>query len=107
LGIPELRAGVPFLEEKLKNYAEEVVEQAEILMKYQGYINKEQDMVDKMNKLEHIALDADYDYSKIQSLSSEARQKLTKIKPITLGQASRISGVSPSDISILMVHMGR
>lgn len=107
LGIPELRAGVPFLEDKLKNYAEEVVEQAEILMKYQGYINKEQDMVDKMNKLEHIALDADYDYSKIQSLSSEARQKLTKIKPITLGQASRISGVSPSDISILMVHMGR
>jgi tRNA uridine 5-carboxymethylaminomethyl modification enzyme len=76
-------------------------------MKYQGYIEKEQEMVKKINKLEHVLLDIEYDYDRIKSLSSEARQKLSKVRPRTLGQASRISGVSPADISILMVHMGR
>ena len=72
-----------------------------------GYIEKEQEMVDKINRLEHISIEPEYDYSHIKSLSAEARQKLGKIKPRTLGQAARISGVSPADISILMVHMGR
>jgi tRNA uridine 5-carboxymethylaminomethyl modification enzyme len=85
----------------------EILEQAEIMMKYQGYIEKEQEMVNKAGRLEHITLDETYDYNTIKSLSNEARQKLTKIRPRTLGQASRISGVSPADISILMVHMGR
>ncbi len=107
LGMAELEDVLPDLKAKLSHFITETVEQAEILMKYQGYIDKEQDMVDKMIKLEHISLDGDYDYQQIKSLSNEARQKLALIKPRTLGQASRISGVSPSDISILMVHMGR
>ena len=95
------------LSEFLASVPRETVEQAEITMKYQGYIQKEQEMVDRINKLEHISLRTDYDYNVIRSLSAEARQKLSQIKPRTLGQASRISGVSPADISILMVHMGR
>ncbi len=71
------------------------------------YIDKEQELVEKVSRLEHISLDEEYDYTNIKSLSNEARQKLLKIRPRTLGQASRISGVSPADISILMVHMGR
>lgn len=107
LGINDLESILPRLKEKLSSFDSETREQAEILMKYQGYIDKEQDMVDKMSKLEHISLDSEYDYQQIKSLSNEARQKLALVKPRTLGQASRISGVSPSDISILMVHMGR
>jgi len=98
---------LPFLKEQVSGLDPEILEQAEIVMKYEGYIAKEQEMVNKINKLEHISLDAEYNYSQIKSLSTEAKQKLAKIKPRTLGQASRISGVSPSDISILMVHMGR
>ncbi|MBL7926412.1 MAG: tRNA uridine-5-carboxymethylaminomethyl(34) synthesis enzyme MnmG [Bacteroidia bacterium] len=89
------------------NALENVCEQSEIIMKYEGYILKEQEMVNKMNKLESVRLYENFDYNKISSLSTEARQKLLKIKPTTLGQASRISGVSPSDISILMVYLGR
>lgn len=98
---------------KLKSLVEDVLnkneiwEAAEILMKYEGYINKEKELADKMSKLENVELHLDFDYNKIKSLSTEARQKLTKIKPRTLGQASRISGVSPSDISVLMVYLGR
>ena len=95
------------LRDKMTNMRPETIEQAEIVMKYQGYIEKEQEMVDKINKLEHIVLKADFDYSQIKSLSSEAKQKLAAIKPRTLGQASRISGVTPADVSVLMVHMGR
>ncbi len=91
----------------LNGNTSELIEQAEICMKYEGYIEKELDLVNKMNKLENIRLFENFDYSKVNSLSTEARQKLTQIKPQTLGQASRISGVSPSDISILMVYMGR
>jgi len=76
-------------------------------LKYEGYIRKEQDMVEKMNRLEEVVLKNDVDYNKLVSLSLEAREKLTEIKPRTIGQASRISGVSPSDISVLLVHMGR
>ena len=76
-------------------------------MKYDAYIEKEMELVQKMGKLEDISIRADYDYSQLKSLSIEARQKLAKIKPTSLGQASRISGVSPADVSVLLVHMGR
>ncbi|MCK9480174.1 MAG: tRNA uridine-5-carboxymethylaminomethyl(34) synthesis enzyme MnmG [Bacteroidia bacterium] len=86
---------------------EEDVAQAEINIKYATYIEKEKETADKIKRLEGVKLNPDYDYSKIVSLSSEARQKLSKIKPETLGQASRISGVSPADISVLLVYFGR
>ena len=98
---------IPGLAEKLQVFSPETIEQAEIMMKYQGYIEKEQEMVDKINRLEHISIEPNYNYDQIRSLSNEARQKLGAIRPQTLGQAARISGVSPADISILMVHMGR
>jgi len=84
----------------------EAMDQAEIQVKYEGYISKEQNLAERMNSLDSLML-PDIDFKKINSLSSEAREKLTRIKPRNLGQASRISGVSPSDISILMVHIGR
>ena len=83
------------------------IEQAEIQIKYSGYIQKEQENVEKFNRLESIKIPEDFNFSKIKSISSEGREKLTKIKPMTIGQASRISGVSPSDISVLLVYMGR
>lgn len=89
------------------NLDEEILEQTEISIKYEGYIVREEELVQKMNRLENIKLNPEYDYANIQSLSSEARQKLNKHRPISIGQASRISGISPSDISILLVHMGR
>ena len=76
-------------------------------MKYQGYIAREQEKVEKMSRLEAVRLSESFDYSTLQSLSSEAREKLNQIKPASIGQASRISGVSPADISVLLVHMGR
>lgn len=85
----------------------EVLEEAEVLMKYEGYIEKENDIVQKLNRLEDIKLYPDFDYSKLSGLSTEARQKLSKIKPSTLGQASRISGVSPSDVSVLMIYISK
>lgn len=90
-----------------KHFNDETLEQAEIMMKYEGYIEKEEEFVEKMNRFENILLHSDFDYQKINSLSNEARQKLSNIKPQTLGQASRISGVSPSDISVLMVYLGK
>ena len=89
------------------NIDEEILELAEIRIKYEGYINKEKDLADKMGKIDEIPLKPDFDYQSLNSLSYEAREKLTKIKPKTLGQASRISGVSPSDINVLMVFIGR
>ena len=83
------------------------IEEAEILMKYEGYIEKEKELVSKMKRLEELSIPQNFDYHKIKSLSSESREKLTKIKPATLGMASRISGVTPSDVSVLMVYMGR
>ena len=85
----------------------EIVEQTEIHVKYAGYIEKEKNQADKLNRLENVSIPSKFDYSKVQSLSIEARQKLTKIQPRTISQASRISGVSPSDISVLLVYMGR
>ncbi len=89
------------------NLDREVVEQAEILVKYSGYIEKEKNNADKLNRLEDLKIHADFDYDTVKSISHEAREKLKKIRPATISQASRISGVSPADISILLIHMGR
>jgi tRNA uridine 5-carboxymethylaminomethyl modification enzyme len=93
--------------EFIVKYDQEIIEQAEILMKYEGYIIKEHETAEKIQRLEGIRLTKDFNYSQLTSLSNEAREKLNKIKPETIGQASRISGISPSDISILMVYLGR
>ena len=85
----------------------EVIMQAEIQMKYDGYITREQDVANKMNRLEGVKIPLDMDFSKLSSLSSEAKIKLKEIQPATIGQASRISGVSPSDVSVLLVYLGR
>ncbi|HSQ45340.1 MAG TPA: tRNA uridine-5-carboxymethylaminomethyl(34) synthesis enzyme MnmG, partial [Lutibacter sp.] len=89
------------------NIDREIEEQTEIHVKYAGYIDKERNQADKVNRLENVAIPGNFDYSKVKSLSIEARQKLTKIQPTTISQASRISGVSPSDIAVLLVYMGR
>jgi tRNA uridine 5-carboxymethylaminomethyl modification enzyme len=86
---------------------DEVIEQTEVLIKYDGYISKERELISKMNRLEEVPIAPNFDFEKIGSLSTEARQKLSKVKPQTLGQASRISGVNPSDVSILMTYLGR
>jgi tRNA uridine 5-carboxymethylaminomethyl modification enzyme len=85
----------------------EVIEQAEIQVKYSGYIAKEKNNADKLTRLEYVKIPAGYDYSQIKSMSYEAREKLKKVQPSTVAQASRISGVSPNDISVLLVYMGR
>ncbi len=107
LDINILNDHIPLVKNFLKDYSEDNLLQAEILMKYEGYIEKEQLMVDKMNRLENVIIYEDFDYSTIHNISSEAREKFTKQKPRTLGQAARISGISPSDISVLLVHLGR
>jgi tRNA uridine 5-carboxymethylaminomethyl modification enzyme len=84
-----------------------VLEQAEIQIKYAGYIAKEKAQADKLTQLDYVQIPKEFDYEKVKSLSIEARQKLAKIKPVTIAQASRISGVSPSDLSVLLVYMGR
>jgi tRNA uridine 5-carboxymethylaminomethyl modification enzyme len=99
--------------EKVKAYIEEnnldqeIIEQAEIQVKYSGYIEKERNNADKLTRLEDVKIPEFFDYEKIKSMSIEAKQKLGKIRPVTISQASRISGVSPSDISVLLIHMGR
>jgi tRNA uridine 5-carboxymethylaminomethyl modification enzyme len=85
----------------------EILEQAEIQVKYSGYIDKERNNAEKLTRLEDLKIPLDFDYNKIKSMSIEAKQKLSKIRPVTISQASRISGVSPSDISVLLVYMGR
>jgi tRNA uridine 5-carboxymethylaminomethyl modification enzyme len=98
---------------KLKDFlkehtiAKDVIEQAEIHLKYSGYIEKERNNADKLNRLENVVIPASFKYEKVKSLSFEATEKLNKVKPTSISQASRISGVSPSDISVLLVYMGR
>jgi tRNA uridine 5-carboxymethylaminomethyl modification enzyme len=101
--IPKLRE----LSEKLGNRKEELIESVEILIKYEGYISRERSMADKIKRLENIGLDESFDYNKLKSISTEARQKLSRLRPKSIGQALRISGVSPSDISVLLIYMGR
>ena len=98
---------IEFIGEKTKEFTEEVKEQAEINIKYKGYIEKEKENVAKLNRLETIRIPEDFNYTKISSLSSEAKQKLNKIQPKTIAQAARISGVSPSDINVLLIYLGR
>lgn len=99
--------------QKVKDYIDanevdlEILEQAEIQVKYSGYIEKERNNANKLTRLEDVKIPDDFDYNKIKSMSIEARQKLGKIRPVTISQASRISGVSPSDISVLLIYMGR
>ena len=107
ISIADLRKVLPDLDAYLGAFDEESVNLAEINMKYAGYIKKEQELVEKMTRLEEVNLHETLDYSGLKSLSAEAREKLTRMKPRTIGQASRISGVSPADISVLLVHLGR
>lgn len=101
--LPELKAVLEFPE----NRKEEIAEAAEIKMKYKGYIEREKIVADKMHRLEGIKIRGHFKYNEIQEISTEGRQKLEHIDPETLAQASRIPGVSPSDINVLLVMMGR
>lgn len=85
----------------------DIISQTEIILKYEGYIDREEDVAKKMNRMEDLVIPEGVDYSKMLSISTEARQKLSKIMPVTIGQASRVSGVSPSDIAVLLIHLGR
>ena len=83
------------------------MEQVEIDIKYKGYIDREKDHANKIKRLEHVLIPSDIDYSKFSSLSTESKEKLNQIKPKDIGQASRISGIKPSDVSILLIYLGR
>jgi len=107
ISIQDFNEHLPKIQNALSSYGTEAVEQAEIQIKYQTYIDKERDLVERMRQLEDLSIPSNFDYGKILALGAEAREKLTKIKPRTLGQASRISGINPSDVQILMVYMGR
>ncbi len=107
IGLKDMMAAIPTLAEAINEQDPLILEQVEIQAKYEVYIEKEQELVSKMANLENLLIPDSFDYEKLSSISSEARQKLQKIRPATLGQASRISGVNPSDVQILMVYMGR
>ncbi|WP_431611319.1 tRNA uridine-5-carboxymethylaminomethyl(34) synthesis enzyme MnmG [Chryseobacterium sp. 'Rf worker isolate 10'] len=98
---------IDFIKEVSSQYNNEVREQAEINIKYKGYIEKEKENVAKLNRLENIKIPEDFDYTKLSSLSTEAKQKMSNVRPKTIAQAGRISGVSPSDINVLLVYLGR
>ena len=102
-----LADAVPALRDFLAPYDAETVNLAEVTLKYEGYIERERQAVEKMSRLEGIKLGRSFDYEQLTALSKEARQKLNQLKPVTIGQASRISGVSPADVSVLLVHLGR
>jgi tRNA uridine 5-carboxymethylaminomethyl modification enzyme len=105
--LEDLALQLPKLREALSVFSKEAIEQASIQVKYDVYIEKEKELVQRMSQLEELEIPETFDYKKIASLGNEAREKLNKIKPRTLGQASRISGINPSDVQILMVFMGR
>jgi len=110
VSINDLRAlvlGISSVELSAPDIVEEVLEYAEISIKYAGYIEREKIVADKLKRLEHIKINPNFDFSQLESLSTEARQKLSRIKPADIGQASRIPGVSPSDINVLLVYFGR
>ncbi len=113
LSRPQIELADMLTLDKVKEYInandldQEILEQAEIQVKYSGYIEKERNNADKLTRLEDVKIPEFFDYEKIKSMSIEAKQKLSKIRPITISQASRISGVSPSDISVLLIYMGR
>ena len=103
----DLVNALPVLQKELNDFSKDSIEQASIQIKYDVYIEKEKELVERMSQLENLMIPETFDYRKISSLGNEAREKLSKIKPSTLGQASRISGINPSDVQILMVYMGR
>ena len=110
INLEEITKRSPLINERLEKYKEynsDALSQAEIQIKYEGYISREQDIADKMIRLENVKIPPSIDYGSFASLSSEAVEKLTAIKPVTIGQAGRISGVSPSDVSVLLVFLGR
>ena len=110
LTIHDLQCANDTLKEFIDNIGAEkrdVLEQAEIMIKYKGYLDREKDVADKLSRLEYVTIPDGIDYSKFSSLSNEAKEKLSGIGPKTLGQASRISGIKPSDISVLMIYLGR
>ena len=107
LGLTGLAQHVAKLGSALSSFEPDSLEQAEIQIKYQVYIDKEKDLVERMRQLEDLEIPEHFDYQRIVSLGAEAREKLNKVKPRTLGQASRISGINPTDVQILMVYMGR
>jgi tRNA uridine 5-carboxymethylaminomethyl modification enzyme len=107
VNLTALKTEVEWLSKILSSYSDEAMEQAEIQVKYQVYIDKERDLVDRMRQLEDLEIPEQFDYQRIISLGAEAREKLKRVRPKTLGQASRISGINPSDVQILMVYMGR
>ena len=110
LGLFDMIRSLPFLAERYdlsQPFMRECVQEAEILIKYDGYITKEYDLAEKLNRLDYVKLPEDFDYHTITSLSYEAREKLNRYRPTTLGQASRISGISPADISVLAIFLGR
>ncbi len=107
IGLREMMKQIPKLNDALMKFDQETLEQAEIQIKYETYIEKEKELVAKMSQLEDLLIPDNFNYDKLGSLSNEARQKFNRIRPRTLGQASRISGVNPSDVQILMVFMGR
>src|SRR5690554_3629355 len=108
LNMDDMRT-IPSVEEFIaeNQLDDEVIQQAEIQVKYAGYIQKEKNNADKLNRLEGVKIPKNFDYSRVKSLSFEAREKLTEIRPVTISQASRISGISPNDVSVLLVYMGR
>ena len=105
--LAELVLGLNDIFDSLPNRRDEIIEAAEVKMKYAGYIERERIIADKMHRLENIRIRGRFDYNQLQSLSTECRQKLIRINPETLAQASRIPGVSPSDINVLLVLLGR
>jgi len=107
IGLNDMKAYIGGIEQVLQGFSNDVIEQTEIQLKYDSYIQKEKELVAKMSQLEDLMIPDNFSYDKLFSLSNEARQKFAKIRPRTLGQASRISGVNPSDVQILMVFMGR
>lgn len=107
ISLKGMKENIPSLCECLQEYDHEILEEAEIQIKYETYIQKETELVERMSHIEDLEIPDNFNYGKLQSLSTEARQKFNKIRPKTLGQASRISGVSPSDIQVLMIYMGR
>jgi tRNA uridine 5-carboxymethylaminomethyl modification enzyme len=107
ISLQKMIAGLPKIKAALTGFTDQIIEQADIQIKYNVYIEKEKELVKRMNQLEDLLIPENFDYNRIISLSAEALQKFKRIKPRTLGQASRISGVNPSDVQILMVYMGR
>ncbi|MEZ5035607.1 MAG: tRNA uridine-5-carboxymethylaminomethyl(34) synthesis enzyme MnmG [Chitinophagaceae bacterium] len=107
ISLQALKDNISTLQKPLENFDDETIEQTSIQVKYATYIEKEKELVERMRQLEELAIPENFDYKKIVSLGNEAREKLSRIRPQTLGQASRISGINPSDVQILMVFMGR